>query len=93
MTALRMPPLVGHPRDVSIEPQTYLAWGDDGIFVMCERPECMVPSPLNGMLTAIGELEPGESMKVWWTSDLLPYRLSAEQAAEAIQTHVRTHEN
>ncbi len=59
------------------EPQTYLTWDDSGIYVQCDRDECKVTHP-NGVT-------------YWWTSGLLPYRLTAEEAVAAVAEHVATH--
>lgn len=59
-----------------LDAETYLSWCDDGVTLICERDECRRPAPLGG--------------DCWW-QEVLPYRLTPEQAVALRDAHVATH--
>lgn len=63
--------------DFSETPEVYLSWCDDGITLICERPECMVPA----------------GKRMVWLQEVLPVKLSPEDALRLRNEHVRTHED
>lgn len=59
------------------QPETYLSWCDDGITLMCEREECMVPGPCPS----------GEC----FFQEVLPFRLTPAVAQKHLDAHVLRH--
>jgi len=60
------------------EPEVYLTWCDDGIYVVCERASCATQATT----------ETGHATS--WAGEILPYKLTPEQAQAAVDEHVQS---
>lgn len=60
------------------DPQTYLSFDGHGIYVQCERSDCMT-------------LDKNERPRWYFQGETLPSKVTAEMAAQFINEHLETH--
>lgn len=65
----------------------YLSWSDDGVTLICEREECMVPGPCRDTTCITPLCDKGR----WWWQETIPGRPTPEDAAAFRDAHIATH--